>query len=165
MTNGTSGQAESALIGMSALCNLNQKSSMQPVLIHNIDTILLGRNFDEIGRMLKHNAGYVDVFSSSNHNYSYVILSNTSHIIDMAEKMVISNLATSGLYGFESPLMFKNFYQSDDIYITSVYKRMVQQKKLVIVGEIYKEMDTIVLGTPYEYLNASASYFNRSKLY
>jgi NDP-sugar pyrophosphorylase family protein len=159
MIDGSSGQAESAVMGMNALYKMCPAANDQSVLIHNIDTILLGRNFPEIKNILTECDGYIDVFSSTNHSYSYVLLNDTNQVIDIAEKMVISNLATSGLYGFRSPAIFEYFYRADDIYIASIYKRMVEQERKIVVGDIHKEIDTIVLGTPFDYLNASATFF------
>ena len=99
--------------------------------------------------------GYIDVFKSNNRNYSYV-LTDQNIVKSIAEKILISEYATSGLYGFSSFEKFNNFYDdSNDLYISDVYKRMIDEGQQILISDVYDENDTIVLGTPTDYLNSS----------
>ena len=66
----TGGQAETAYLGLE-LC---LRSDDKPVVFHNADTILLNRRFEKLKLQLESGIGSVDVFNSSNPQYSYVAL-------------------------------------------------------------------------------------------
>jgi dTDP-glucose pyrophosphorylase len=156
VTHDTSGQVETAMVGINELSQI-QNAEHAPVLFHNIDTILKNRNLLDISESLANNAGFIDVFNANNHSYSYVLVDEDKTVTDIAEKIVISNLATSGLYGFNSIETFRKFSSPRDIYISSIYKRMIEGGEKIASGEEHKELDTIVLGTPLEYMNASST--------
>lgn len=150
MLKDTTGQAETAFIGMSKIKNLSG-----PVVFHNIDTILYGRNFKDLSDNLSNNAGYIDVFNSNNHEYSYVLVDENNHIKEIKEKILISDLATSGMYGFSSSKMFVDYYSKSALYISEIYRNMMQSGEKIITGKHHNEKDTLVVGTPSEYLNLS----------
>lgn len=154
--NDTKGQAETAMAGIKEVYKrLGPENN--PVLFHNIDTILINRDFNKISSALKNNSGFIDIFSANNHEYSYVLAEPNGLISEIAEKIVVSNLATSGLYGFHTIDIFKKYYMPEDIYISSIFKRMIDAGEKVIAGDEHRESDTIVLGTPYEYMNAAST--------
>lgn len=154
LTHDTKGQAATALLGIEAVEH-GSKRATSPIAFHNIDTILIGRDLAQMETALATHDGYIDVFKSNNPNYSYV-LSEGSVVREIAEKIVVSDLATSGMYGFRSTKMFRDHYNADeDLYISSVYKRMLSQGRSIVTGKQFHESDTIVLGTPLEYMNAS----------
>ncbi len=151
----TKGQAETAFMGME-LIEQNKGEIKESIVFHNIDTLLYKRNFEDIKKSLQTNDGYIDVFQSSRHDYSYVLVDEENRVIAIEEKILISDLATSGLYGFSSAEKFREFYvKNEDIYISSIYKKIIVAGGKVIVGEKHSTHDTIVLGTPEEYSNAS----------
>ena len=154
MTTDTSGQVETALVGINALETLYGEVD-QPVLFHNIDTILLHRDINEVKQSFKTNSGYIDIFGANNKEYSYVLIDQDRKVTEIAEKIIISDLATSGLYGFKNSTMFKKYALKEDLHISSVFKKMIVDGKSLVVGEKYKGSETIVLGTPDEYMNAS----------
>jgi dTDP-glucose pyrophosphorylase len=155
MTHDTSGQAETAMIGAEACARVLQQPGA-PLVFHNIDTVLFKRNFSEMQQALASADGYIDVFRSSNRNYSYVLIDADRRVTEIAEKIVVSDLATSGLYGFASSVVFKEFYRpGEDLYVSAIYKRMITQGRRLLVGQVHHESDTVVLGTPDEYMNAA----------
>lgn len=155
LTHDTSGQAETAMIGIAAIQRLGNSADL-PVVFHNIDTVLLGRNYQVLQQALGQADGYIDVFRSSNRAYSYVLLDDQRRVQEIAEKIVVSELATSGLYGFRNCQTFLSYYKAgQDLYISSIYKRMISAGCTLLAGEVHHESDTIVLGTPAEYMNAS----------
>lgn len=155
----TTGQAETALYGVNFL--VENCKSHSPLLIHNIDTILLNRDLVNVEQALLSSDGYIDIFVANNQSYSYVITNDFDQVIEIAEKIVISNKATSGLYGFRNPNLFKANYDKDSKYISQIFSKiLVNKNNLINTGEFYKEKDTIVLGTPHEYLNSSYQALN-----
>ncbi len=155
----TSGQAETASLGIEML-HESQRTAEVPIVFHNVDTILYGRNIGMVATALGTVDGYVDVFSSSDHAYSYVLADDNRRVLEIAEKIVVSGMATSGFYGFANADMFSSHFDpSADRYISSVYKRMIDSRRIVAIGETHDETDTIVLGTPNDYLNASLLRF------
>lgn len=149
----TSGQAETAYLGLKEI--MEQDKSDDCVLFHNVDTILYDRDIPYIGLQLAKGGGYVDTFHSNNKDYSYVMVENNMVRV-ISEKIVTTDIATSGLYGFASPLLFLNNYDKNDIFVSDIYKRMLQRNIPIIAGPPYTEKNTIVLGTPEQYLKASA---------
>jgi dTDP-glucose pyrophosphorylase len=151
----TRGQAETASIGLEAIGKSNLASGV-PIAFHNVDTILYRRNFQFLEDLLSKSDGYIDVFGSSNKNYSFVLADNNNQVMEIAEKIVISDMATSGFYAFANANTYqKSYVKGEDIYISSIYKKIIARDGKVIVGEKCKEADTVVLGTPSEYFNAS----------
>ena len=146
----TSGQAETALKAVQHFYITG------PILFHNADTILYGRDIPAIEVSLaKLVHGFIDVFKSNNHAYSYVVAKN-GLVAMISEKVLVSDLATSGLYGFGETMDFLDYYREGQIYISEIYKAMIADGKDICIGKAYDEKDTIVLGTPQDYLKHSA---------
>lgn len=155
LTHDTKGQAATAMLGIEALAQAAADPA-EPVVFHNIDTILYHRDAREAAAALAQNDGFIDVFTSHNAGYSYVLVDEKKRVREIAEKIVVSDLATSGLYGFKTAETFRRHYDAEsDLYISSVYKRMLQAGCSIVTGEKHRESDTIVLGTPIEYMNAA----------
>lgn len=149
----TDGQAETAYLSIQ---NIQKKFGeiKGPIIFHNIDTILYNRDLTNLENILKHYDGYIDIFKSSNHNYSYVLVAN-NEVQTIAEKVLISNLATSGLYAFSSAQKFLDFYSNKELYISDLYQKMLDNGSKITVSAIHSEKDTIVLGTPSAYLTSA----------
>lgn len=145
----TKGQAETAY---KAIKHIHPNGA---VVFHNIDTILYNRDMNLVASILKECDGYIDVFRSQNHAYSYVV--EKDGLVNMiSEKVLVSNLATSGLYGFRDAEEF-TFHEDGFTYISEVYKDMIQHGRTVRAGKVHDEKDTVVLGTPDDYLTFSMS--------
>jgi len=148
----TGGQAESAFVGINRVLE-TLDVSRDMLFFHNVDTVLYNRGFRDVNQLLSAHGGYVDVFRSNNHSYSYVVVDD-GVVSDIVEKVVVSDLATSGLYGFSSVDRFLGFYRKGDVFISEVYRRMIGDGCSVVTGVVHSEKDTIVLGTPNEYLSS-----------
>lgn len=148
----TRGQAETALIGVTLL---NDAEKAKPVLFHNIDTVLQGRDIASMKRLLIENDGYIDVFESSSADFSYVAIDGNQLVVDIKEKEVISNMATSGLYGFRSGRSFIEWYSMTyfpkEPYISDVYATMIASCCKLRINDMHSSHKTIVLGTPQQY--------------
>lgn len=147
----TKGQAETAYLGLIEI--EKRKKITGPVVFHNIDTILYNRDIKYIKNSLEKFPAYIDVFKSNNHEFSYIIAEN-NFVKKICEKVLISDIATSGLYGFSSSKLFLDYYK-DENYISDVYQKLLNNNILIHFGNVYNEKDTIVLGTPADYLNQS----------
>ncbi|MDA9058176.1 hypothetical protein N9K59_02795 [Candidatus Thioglobus sp.] len=149
----TKGQAETARLSIS---NIEKRfGGMKGNLVfHNIDTLLYNRSVKKISDALRSNSGYIDIFISSNHSYSYV-LTQDGLVTRVAEKVVLSEQATSGLYAFQNAEIFTSYYMKNDEYIIDSYKRMIDANLQVAAGSLYTENETIVLGTPSEFIDNS----------
>ena len=145
----TTGQAQTARLAIEHIQDSFGKIH-GPIVFHNVDTILYRRDFSVIEKKLKEYDGLIDTFESNNRNYSYVIVEN-EEVESIAEKVVISNQATSGFYAFRSSDIFLKFYNKNENYISFIYKRMITNKCKISTGGLYAEKDTVVLGTPSEY--------------
>lgn len=143
----TDSQSETVLMLLKKVSNI--KGS---IIVHNIDTILYERDYNEIRQILKEYDGFIDVFKSNNPDYSYII-QNNKEINEVVEKVLVSEYATSGLYGFKDKNTFIDHYKNG--YISEIYNLMIVGGLKIIYNKIYDENNTVVLGTPLEYLNLS----------
>ena len=152
-TDDTNGQAETASLALDYI------SDNKWIYFFNGDTILLDRDLNKINVDLTQNnevSGFIDVFSEDSKNYSYVKVSPKMYVEKIAEKIVISKYATSGLYGFCNKQIFLNYYKKlnfhdDEIYISDIYKLMISDSLNIKIGDLYSKDQTIVLGTPNEF--------------
>ena len=158
----TPGQSITALKGLE---HLHQQNINDSVVIHNIDTILMNRDFSLFKDKLKKYDCVVDTFYSNNKLYSY-ILKEGENVVDIIEKRKISDEASSGCYGFSNRTnSIKYLNKSENYYISNGIKFMIEDNKKVTFIKSDKEDETIVLGTPEEYINSMAYFdlINRAK--
>jgi len=146
------GQADSAFVACHEILKATTDS---PIFIHNADTILLGRDFKKITALLKTADGFVDSFHAYNPDYSY-ILSNAAGVVqEVAEKSVISNLATSGFYGFSSVNSYIEYFKKTDFgnryYISTIYNTLLRDQKVVKTINEADNYRTLVLDSEEEY--------------
>jgi hypothetical protein len=151
----TKGQAETAFLGLQEIGKHTKLNGS--IVFHNIDTLVYNRNYADICHSLANNEGHIDIFKSNNHEYSYVLTKGTK-VEAIGEKILISDLATSGLYGFSLAETFTDNYAGEG-YISEVYKKMLVEGSNICVGKTHSERDTIVLGTPDEYLRHSRALY------
>ena len=146
----TKGQASTAMYA-----ELKIKSIKDPILIFNIDTFI---NYKDLKFSLFQNNACIPCFKSESDNFSYVKVDSKGKIIEIEEKIKISNLASVGLYGFKSFEQFKisynNFYLKKkneylERYIAPIYKELIlknDQIDLIIIPN----NSVKILGTPEE---------------
>lgn len=150
----TRGQAETALLGLDHLEKLGAAGAA-PVLFHNIDTVLMGRDFRAIARALAECDGYIDSFDNDSPAYSYVRAGADGVVTEMAEKVVISRHATTGLYGFASGDLYRRWASQaatiGEFYISDVYKAMLAAGLTIKTNTDSAGHRTVIIGTPAEY--------------
>lgn len=155
----TNGQAETALIGCKKIY-LQCKKSGDPILIYNSDTIIRGRNLNIIEKQLKKYDGYIDIFHSDNPGYSYVNVNSKWFISEISEKIVQSEYATSGLYGFKSLELYLDechlHLLDEGSYLSSVYDALIKKGRLIKTSKPLPGHETKVLGEASNYLHELA---------
>lgn len=153
----TAGQAETAAIGAREAVQLGWD---EPLVFHNIDTIIEGRDLEVIGEILREASGYIDVFRSESAAYSYVQVDETNQVQAIAEKVPISPWATTGLYGFSSAADYLSWYEATraakrtslgEFYISDVYGVMLDAGRQLMAPPPETSYRTTILGTPAEY--------------
>jgi len=151
----TAGQAETALIGVEEL-DRRLRPGDRRVIFHNIDTILQGRDYARIAADLETSAGFIDTFPANSPAYSYVECDEEGRVTRIAEKIVISNQATTGLYGFASMDQYREAYaqgawSAGENYISAIYQAYLDQRLTIRAAGGGPQARTIILGTPAEY--------------
>src|SRR6056300_931894 len=110
-TQNTSGQAETADIASQyILSEYKEMSNNTPVVFFNGDTILKNRNLEAMSDELSQVSGFIDCFKSNDPKYSFINHNKLDYVINIEEKVCISNIATSGLYFFSSPNLYMTEY-------------------------------------------------------
>jgi dTDP-glucose pyrophosphorylase len=150
----SNGQAETAYDAA-----LNLKSS-NPLWIYNIDTFVEGgmKPTDMDGF-----SGCIPVFKSNDPSMSFVRFNKNNEVDNLAEKKVISDWATVGMYGFESVNTFCEIYEeayvkggidiiNGERYIAPIYQIMLQQN-LKLCAPKLDIQNVHILGTPLQVLN------------
>lgn len=148
------GQAETAFDALA------RADPDQPLWIYNVDTYV--RPYAMRPRDLGDAAGCLPVFHSSEPSMSFVRLGSENNAIEIAEKDLISNWATVGMYGFRSAACFAIYYEEayfhghaqlvqDERYVAPILQVMIGLGERVIAPRL--EMNSVsVLGTPAQIL-------------
>lgn len=154
----TLGQAETALLAAPYINNF------QKLFIYNCDTYSESPIWDLI---LKEDPdGIIPCFESSDPKYSYVRLDEFGYAAEVAEKKVISKLATTGMYYFKRGADFINSAlaqkangekQNGEFYVGPCYNQMIYSGKRIKTVEASKNY---VLGTPEELNNFENTKFD-----
>ena len=144
----TDGQASTAY-----LCN-EYISEDEDILIYNIDTYIFGNELQK-EEMQKYD-GYIPVFKSEGNKWSFIKLDNNGKVIDVVEKIRVSNLGSIGLYYFKTWRDYKEIYleykeeikeKYKEVYIAPMYHYLIKKEKNI--GYIILKNENIyVLGTP-----------------
>ena len=102
--------------------------------------------------------GQIMTMFSNDPKWSYINFDNYGNIIDVVEKIVVSNQATVGIYNFsrgeifckyaEQMIIDKNMSKGE-YYVAPVYKYMIQNKQRIELYNIDKDGQNMYgLGTP-----------------
>lgn len=144
----TDGQASTAY-----LCN-EYMSEDEDVLIYNIDTYISGNELQK--KEIKKYDGYIPVFKSEGDKWSFIKLDNNGKVVDVVEKIRVSNLGSIGLYYFKMWKDYKEIYlkyrkeikeKYKEVYIAPMYHYLIKKGKN-IGYMILKNENIHVLGTP-----------------
>lgn len=144
----TDGQASTAFLCDSLI------SEDESVLIYNIDTYV--KEYSILKSDLKNYDGFIPVFKAQGEKWSFIKIDKNNKVIDVVEKIRISDLASIGLYYFKNWKDYKKIYLKykeeikkdfKEVYIAPIYRYLLQDKK-EIGYIILNEEDVHILGTP-----------------
>lgn len=164
----TAGQAETVAAGLNAA----RVGDAEPLTIFNIDTIREGFHHPEtIDRATVD--GYLEVFPGDGTHWSFVRPDDTDpqacRAAEVAEKVRISNLCSTGLYHFRTAGLFRDLYaeiatrnpaelQGGERYIAPLYNIAIQRGLDIRYSPIAPG-EVRFCGTPDEYLALMAEPF------
>lgn len=137
----------------------NPPDLKEAICFANIDTILIDRRqyFKDLVEMSGANCGFLDTFKGSSSHYSYCLSEKENVVSHIAEKKVISENACSGLYGFGACEVFlKNaqelMRENRSANFSDLYNHLIKKNISVTHLKSIENANTIVLGTPEEYI-------------
>jgi dTDP-glucose pyrophosphorylase len=131
----TDGAARTALLATEYINN------SKPLVIANSDQLLDWNSSDFISQLLEIGAdGNMALFLANEDKWSYAKIKN-DRIIEVAEKVVISNNASTGVYGwsrgsdyvkYAEQMIKKNIRVNNEFYICPVYNEAIQDNKRIL---------------------------------
>ena len=145
----TGGQAETVLKAKEYINNLNK------LIIYNVDTYSLTPSLLETISGLNVD-GVIPCFKSNNPRYSFAKSDNNNNVLEVAEKVAISDNASTGLYYFRRGRDFiwaaenmidEGLKENNEYYVIPVYNKLIELGKIVKVVNCDEYW---VLGTPEE---------------
>jgi HAD superfamily hydrolase (TIGR01509 family) len=144
----TDGAARTALFATEYI------NSSRPLIIANSDQLLEWDSSEFMHQLLEVGCdGNMALFSANEDKWSYAKIKNNK-IVEVAEKIVISNNASTGVYGwakgsdyvkYAKQMIEKNIKVNNEFYICPVYNQAIQDNKRVLPIFIKKMHG---LGTP-----------------
>jgi NDP-sugar pyrophosphorylase family protein len=152
----TDGQAETVQLGLET-ANVSLET---PVTIFNIDTFRPNFRYPDRSWM-KRADGYLEVMAGcSDPGFSYVRPfepDEDGRVAETAEKIVISDLASTGLYWFAQAGLFLEAFKDrnsalahGELYVAPIYNAMIK-KGMDVRYEIVPSEEVIFCGTPQQY--------------
>jgi len=146
----TEGAASTTLMAM------KQINNDYPLVIANCDQYLEW-DFDDFIEKSESYEGSLVVFNSTNPHHSYTLVKQ-KNLVQVAEKIVISDKACAGIYYFKRgrdyidavvQMIAKNIRTNNEFYIAPVYNELILDGKKMTVYEVDVNKKHM-LGTPYE---------------
>lgn len=131
----------------------------QELIIANADQYIIG-GIDVFlkNAQKKKSDGLIMTFEASHPKWSYVRTNKKGQVLEVAEKIVISNHATVGVYYFKKgsdfvrgaeAMIHKNIRNNNEFYVCPVYNELLLEGKEIFVDEILGSK-MYGLGTPEE---------------
>ena len=126
----TKGQAETALKAENKITNPDDE-----IVVYNIDTYV---EPDQIKPQHIKGDGWIPAFKAQGDRWSFVKIAPNRQVLDIAEKVKISNYGTIGLYYFKSFGLYKRLYSNfhfentKERYIAPLYRPMLDDPKMTV---------------------------------
>ena len=153
----TRGQAESVIEG------LKNHAWSDPFVIFNIDTIRPNFRWPE-----NFGDGFIEVFEcKEGDNWSFIEPRDDLHVASTTEKVRISNLCSTGIYGFSSPQIYRQAYEnswreSGERFVAPLFNHLIKNGLAVTFKTINKE-DIFHCGVPEDYEQTHSLFSMSSK--
>lgn len=161
----TDGQATTAYLADEFI------SEEEECIIYNIDTYVKPNEILR-SQISEEFDGFIPVIEAEGERWSFVKVDEDGKVIDVAEKVPISNLATIGLYYFKSWKVYKQIYnknkqsilkKSKEVYIAPMYKQMINNN--MNIGIVKLDEDFVkILGTPEEIELFDSEYYKNNRI-
>lgn len=126
----------------------------ESVLIYNIDTYV--EEYSLLKSQLEEYDAFIPVFKAEGDKWSFIKLDENNKIIEVVEKVRISDLASIGFYYFKNWKDYKDIYLKykeeikknfNEVYIAPLYKYLLDENKKI--GYIILNKEKVhILGTP-----------------
>lgn len=151
----TSSQLETALQAR----ELVRKQTMaDPICFANIDTVVMNRvSFFESLSVAPAESALLDTFQGRSNKYSYARVDENASVLEVVDSNIVSEFACSGLYGFGS--FSKMLCMTEELLqretkanFTRLYNMYIEKNQSVTHIPATLPNDTVVLGTPEEYV-------------
>lgn len=146
----TDGQATTCMLAI-PYCDLDR-----PIMIYNIDTYVEPNEMkyeDILGD------GHIPCFHAAGDQWSFAKLDEDGKVVEVREKVRISDNCTLGAYYFSSAKLYKDLYEEyykddskiekNEKYIAPLYNALIE-KGMLVTTSIVDEKKVHVLGTPEE---------------
>lgn len=141
------------------LCGIEHINNDEELIIANSDQVIDFAMDDFLREARKKDAdGMILVFESNHPRWSYARTNSKNLVLETAEKKVISNNATAGIYYFKrgsdfvkaaQSMIFKDCHHNNEFYVCPAYNELVLEGKRIYIYKIdAKKMHG--LGTPEE---------------
>jgi dTDP-glucose pyrophosphorylase len=113
----------------------------EPLLLANSDQYVEWNCDDFIRTSLTSSDGCILTFESTNPKWSYAKVNELNLVVEVAEKKVISNLATVGIYywkhgsdyvKYAKQMIEKNIRVNNEFYVCPVYNQAIEDDKKII---------------------------------
>ncbi len=126
----------------------------EPILIVNSDQYIEWNKKQFLSLIKENIDGCILTFKSNNPNCSYVKLDNFEYVEEVAEKKIISDIATVGIYYWKNgcdyvkyakKMINKNIRINNEFYVCPVYQEAINDNKKIKIFNIDKYWS---LGTP-----------------
>jgi dTDP-glucose pyrophosphorylase len=148
----TAGQAETVAHGLDAV----PEHPGEPFVIFNIDTLRPG--LDGASWRAPECDGWLEVFSGDGEAWSFVLpVAGTDRVERTTEKVRISDLCCTGLYGFASTALFREALAAEraspssrELFVAPIYNHLIAAGRTIKLREI-EPADVIFSGIPSEY--------------
>jgi hypothetical protein len=146
----TDGQATTCMLAI-PYCNLDDA-----IMVYNIDTYVepYAMKYEDIS-----GDGHIPCFHAEGDHWSFAKLDGNGNVVEVREKVRISDNCTLGAYYFSSAKLYENLYneyyadnnhvEKNEKYIAPLYNFMIEKGMPVTISNI--DADKVhVLGTPEE---------------
>lgn len=139
------------------------------ICIYNIDTYIKEFEIKKID--LINSDGFIPVFEAEGDKWSFIKVNNENKIVEVSEKIRISNLGTIGFYHFKKWKDYKAIYklfkeeikkEFKEMYIAPMYKYMIEEDKKLTYKIISRD-NFFVLGTPEDIERFDKNYIEENK--
>ena len=149
LRHATKGAAETLYIASKQLKN-GPMMSMDCDTFYGEDVITMYKKFKE------KNCIFYFEDNQTNPLYSYIKLDGDGKITDIKEKIKISDNANTGIYCFDSPLIYQKYYEklindesdtpTSELYISKIYEKMLKEVNIYSI----KVNNFHCIGTPFQ---------------